>query len=161
LQLIYSDAKLETAKRSGCSLAGQPAKVIEIILDLIACIKRNLTVADREKNLQNRRDDRKIRKLQTPQERKESPTQPSKLLEITGAKGKPRVTIDEASIKAIKKLEEYELEQQTLLDRIARLEAETRSLTSDSSQNNHEGRGLLINSQKEVVNGIDVSNFSD
>ena len=86
-------------------------------------------------------------------------TQPSKLLEITGAKGKPRVTIDEASIKAIKKLEEYEVEQQTLLDRIARLEAETRSVTSDSSQNNHEGRGLLINSQ--VVNGIDVSNLSD
>jgi hypothetical protein len=100
--------KLEGAQKQNCCLAGQPSQVIEVLRDIVTRIRRNLTQADRDKNNQNRRDTKKLRKSMPYQENKnpKSPL-PSKLLEIKGAVGTPKVTMDEASIKALKKIEEY------------------------------------------------------
>ena len=58
-----SDYKLETAQRSGCSLAGQPQEVIETVRDIIEKIRRNLSPEDRNKNMQSRRDNRKMKEV--------------------------------------------------------------------------------------------------
>ena len=64
--------------------------------------------------MQNRRDGRKARRSLPPNERNQKSNVPSKLLEITGSKGKPKVTIDAASIKTLKKILHYENEHQAL-----------------------------------------------
>jgi hypothetical protein len=59
-----------------------------------------------------------------PTEKKNEKQPPSsKLLELTGAVGKPKVTIDEASIKTLKKIEDYTDEYEQLKERIKRLES--------------------------------------
>ena len=63
----------------------------------------------------------------------------------------------EGRIKQSERIEEYQQEQQMLRERIMKLELDNRSSNSDSPPNKHEGIGLLItNSQKEVINGIDL-----
>jgi hypothetical protein len=149
--------KLDGAQKQGCCLGGQPAQVIEVIRDIISRIRRNLTQADRDKYNQNRRDTKKLRSSMPYQDRKNiKPPLPSKLLEIKGAVGIPKVTMDEASIKALKRIEECVAELSLVKGELE----EFKNANYDSKR--HDGKGLLlINSSKAVFNGIDVSELSD
>jgi len=99
-----SDRKLEMAQRDGCSLHKQPPKVIDIIRDIVDNIRRTLTPMEREKNIQNRREARVMRKAGTIPKS----NQKSKLLAIEGSDGNARVTTDQASLKSLHQTEHAE-----------------------------------------------------
>ena len=103
MDVTDSDKKLVSAQDVGCSLEGQPPRVIETLRDIVAKIRAGLSNLDREKNLQNRRDVRLLRKSgKVPVETEKK----SKILQIEGSDGKARVTTDAASIKALRQIEQ-------------------------------------------------------
>jgi hypothetical protein len=115
LEVTESDKKLLNAQKEGCVLHGQSKDVIEIIRDEVARIRRNLTIADRKKNIQNKRDHKaqRMADLKNNITIKLSPVRPTKQMTIEGQMGKLR---EQASIKSLIAMDVTEEEDRSRLN---------------------------------------------
>jgi hypothetical protein len=121
LEVTESDKKLLNAQKEGCVLHGQSKDVIEIIRDVVARIRRNnLTIADRKKNIQNKRDHKaqRMADLKNNITIKFSPVRPTKYKQMTieGQMGKLRVSEEQASIKSLIAMDVTEEEDRSRLN---------------------------------------------
>jgi hypothetical protein len=183
LDVEESDKKLSTAQDPGCSLNGQPQRVIDTLRDIIAKIRSGLSSIDREKNIQNRRDVRLLRKSgKAPVE----PEKKSRILQIEGSDGKARVTTDSASIKALRQIDQGEdilainremmEKMKELQNDISRMKSNNESTSQerykinaikqvDAEEERTKGdkntdKGVLINSIK-AINGINTDGMNE
>jgi hypothetical protein len=174
LEVTESDKKLLNAQKEGCVLHGQSKDVIEIIRDVVARIRRNLTIADRKKNIQNKHDHKaeKMADLKNNITIKLSPVRPKKQMTIEEKTKKLRVSEEQASIKSLIAMDVTEEEDRSRLnDHLAgmRLEEVQERNTEKETETHHEGMGLLLYHNRiyvqpkstTAVNGVDTTDISE
>jgi transposase InsO family protein len=168
-----SDKKLMTAQKDCCALAGQSTDVIETIRSIVARIRKNLTSADRKKNMQNKRDykQQKMSEMRNNVVSKSSPARPTKLTTVQGQQGKLRITEEHASIKSLRAIQQIGLERQSLTDQLDKLKLEESDERMQVAHNEiqHDGVGLLLFHNKifvtpqstVAINGVDTAGISE
>jgi hypothetical protein len=174
LEVTESDKKLLNAQKEGCVLHGQSKDAIEIIRDVVARIRRNLTIADRKKNIQNKRDHKaqRMADLKNNITIKLSPVRPTKQMTIEGQMGKLRVSEEQASIKSLIAMDVIEEEDRNRFnDHLAgmRLEEVQQRDNEKETESQHEGMGLLLYHNRifvqpkstTAVNGVDTTGISE
>jgi len=88
------------------------------------------------------------------------PTKPTRLLDVNGAHGQPRITTESASIKSLQHSKDMAEELKQLKEDIEQMKNEKGSKRESNRPIDGTGQGLLIN-QIRATNGIDTTGMSD